>query len=294
MQQDECKGNYVLITPAYNEEAYLEKTIHSVIAQSLLPQKWVIVSDGSTDRTDEIATYYATKYRFIEFIRHEAGLKPEFGLAARKVAAIQVGFKHLDGITYEYYGNLDADISFAGDFYSSLIKKFNNNPKLGLGGSFVYNTYEDKIFPYLDNARVVGGAIQFFRRQCWEDIGGYYPGAWEDSVAVTMARMKGWEAQSFPDIRAYHHKGVGLPGRGHIRSSFHVGKMEYIMGDHILYEVARCAHDVLKKPIAIGSLFRFLGYLWSALKGNAIQVPADVVKYNRNDQLQRLKKIISG
>jgi glycosyltransferase involved in cell wall biosynthesis len=252
----------------------------------------VIVSDGSTDGTDEIVIKYANKYRFIEFIRNENKLKPKYGIASRKVAAIQVGFKHLDGITYEYYGNLDADISCAEDFYSTLIEKFKNNPKLGLGGSFVYNTYENKIYPYFDNPRGVGGPIQFFRRQCWEDIGGYYPGAYEDSIAVVMARMKGWEVQSFSDIRAYHHKCAGLPGRGQVHAKFHVGRMEHMMGDHILYEVARCAGDISKKPIVIGSLLRLLGYSWSALKGNAIQTPADVVKYMRNDQLQRLKNIL--
>ena len=107
-----------------------------------------------------------------------------------------------------------------------------------------------------------------------------------------MARMKGWVAESFPDLRAYHHKCVGLPGRGHLRSQFHVGKMEHIMGDHILYEVARCVGDILKRPIVIGSLFRLLGFLWSTLKGNTIQAPVDVVKYSRNDQLQRLRKIL--
>ena len=165
---------------------------------------------------------------------------------------------------------------------------------LGLGGAYVYNIYKDKVTAYLNNRRVVGGCIQFFRRQCYEDIGGYYPGAWEDSVAVTMARMKGWKVESFPDIRAYHHKCAGLPGRGQLRAKFHVGKMEHVMGDHILYEVARCAGDFLRKPVAIGSIFRFLGYSYSALSGNLIQVPAEVAKYNRDDQLKRLRKIIIG
>jgi glycosyltransferase involved in cell wall biosynthesis len=292
MFQDEHNREYVLITPAYNEEAYLEKTIQSVIAQTHLPQKWVIVSDGSTDRTDEIATDYAEKYQFIEFIRHEDELKPEFGIAARKVSAIQAGFKHLDAIPYMYYGNLDADISFTGDFYSSLINKFESNPKLGIGGSYVYNTDNGQLSPYSDNPVTVAGPIQFFRRQCWDDIGGYYPGAYEDSIAIVMARMKGWDVQSFPDIRAYHHKCAGLPGRNQLRAKFHVGRMEHIMGDHFLYEVVRCAGYLPKKPLIIGGLLRLLGYSWSALKGNAIQTPADVVKYMRNAQVQRLKNIL--
>lgn len=284
------KRNYVLITPAYNEEAYLEKTIRSVIAQSLLPDRWVIVSDGSTDKTDEIAAFYAEKHQFIEFVPHKAKVNTEYGIAARKVAAIETGFKRLGDVEYQYFGNLDADISIGEDYYDSLIKKFEDNPKLGLGGSFIDNVYGNVNYPYFDNPLSVGGSIQFFRRQCWEDIGGYYPGAYEDSIAVTMARMKGWEVQSFCDIRAYHHKCAGLPGRSNFRAKFHVGRMEHIMGDHILWEAARCAADMFKKPVLLGSFVRFFGYTWSALKGNAIGAPDDVVQYARKEQLRRLKK----
>ena len=133
------KRNYVLITPAYNEEVYLEKTICSVIAQRLLPDRWVIVSDGSTDKTDEIAAFYAEKHQFINFVRHNAKVNTDYGIAARKVAAIETGFKCLGGVDYQYFGNLDADISIGEDFYDSLIKKFEDNPKLGLGGSFIDN-----------------------------------------------------------------------------------------------------------------------------------------------------------
>ncbi len=283
---------YVLITPAYNEEDYLEKTINSVIHQTILPERWVIVSDGSTDRTDEIARDYAEKYQFIKFIRTEDNLKPKYGIAARKVAAIEAGFRHLEGVNYQYYGNLDADISFAEDFYDSLITKFENNLKLGLGGSFIYNIDKNRIWPMFDNPKTVGGASQFFRRQCWEDIGGYHPGAWEDSIAVTMALMKQWEVQSFQDICAYHHKCAGLPGRSLIRARFHVGMMEHMKGDHILWETVRCAGSIFEKPILMGSLLQFLGFLWSVLKGNKIDTPSDVVKFERNYKFKILKDLI--
>ena len=240
---------YILITPAYNEEAYLEKTIQSVIVQTFLPKKWVIVSDGSTDRTDKIASSYASKYNFIEFIRHEGESNPEALLSHRKVSAIRSGFKRLENITYNYYGNLDADITFKSDFYESLLAKFEKNYELGLTGGFVYNVHNDKISECFTNPNGVGGAIQFFRRKCYEDIAGYLPVAFEDSLAVVMARMHGWKVASSPEIRALHHKPAGIPGRNQFRAKFHVGKMEHITGDHFLYHFVRCMGNIMDKPI---------------------------------------------
>ena len=283
---------YILITPAYNEEAYLEKTIQSVIVQTLLPKKWVIVSDGSTDRTDKIASSYASKYNFIEFIRHEGESIPGAVLSYRKVSAIRSGFKRLGNITYDYYGNLDADITFKPDFYESLIAKFEKNSKLGLTGSFVYNIHKGKLYKHSTNTKNVSGAIQFFRRKCYEDIGGYLPVAFEDSLAVVMARMHGWKVTSLPEIRALHHKPAGIPGRNQFRAKFHVGKMEHITGDHFLYHFVRCMGSIMDKPILIGSFLRIFGYGYSVLKGNKVQgLPKGVLEYMRCEQLKRLRSI---
>lgn len=283
---------YILITPAYNEEACLEKTIQSVIVQTFLPKKWVIVSDSSTDRTDEIASSYASKYDFIEFIRHEGESIPGSVLSQRKVSAIRSGFKRLENITYNYYGNLDADITFEPDFYESLIAKFEKNSNLGLTGGFVYNVHNDKISGFFTNPNGVGGPIQFFRRKCYEDIGGYLPVAFEDSLAIVMARMHGWKVASSPEIRALHHKPAGIPGRNQFRAKFHVGMMEYITGDHFLYHFLRCMGSIMEKPILIGSFLRIFGYGCSVIKGNKVHgLPKGVLEYMRCEQLNRLRSI---
>src|SRR4030042_3941710 len=101
--------DYVLVTAALNEENYIPFPIRSVIAQTILPKKWVIVSDGSTDGTDRIVAKYAEAFEFIELVRAEEGdTGPNF---ASKVRAIQVGYGRLRGLTYSYIGNLDADVS---------------------------------------------------------------------------------------------------------------------------------------------------------------------------------------
>ena len=101
---------YALITPAHNEEATIEQTFQSMIAQTVLPAAWVVVSDGSTDRTDEIASRYASEYPWIMYVRLPEHRDRQF---AAKVGAFNEGYRLLDGIQYDIIGNLDADITFS-------------------------------------------------------------------------------------------------------------------------------------------------------------------------------------
>src|SRR5207245_1969039 len=120
---------YVLITPAHNEEAFIEKTLASMIAQTVLPERWVIVDDGSTDRTAEIVESYAQRYPWIELVRRPKQSNRSF---AGKVHAFNAGFERLQPLEFEIIGNLDADISFDPDYLEFLIQKFSENPKLGV------------------------------------------------------------------------------------------------------------------------------------------------------------------
>ena len=121
------KKPYVLITAARNEEAYIEKTINSVISQTILPRKWVIVSDGSTDRTDQIVNKYAAKHDFIQLVHISGSTQRNF---RSKVNAINIGYERLKHIEYEFIGILDADVSFKSDYFESILREFQKNPKL--------------------------------------------------------------------------------------------------------------------------------------------------------------------
>ena len=111
------KSSYVLITAARNEVDYISKTIESVINQTVLPEEWVIVSDGSTDQTDEIISYYAAKYNFIELLRLPEHSERDVGLRENTLTA---GYAQLKGEKYELIGNLDADVSFSPDYYEMI------------------------------------------------------------------------------------------------------------------------------------------------------------------------------
>ena len=181
---------YVLITPAHNEESYIEKCIGSVISQTLLPAEWIIVSDRSSDNTDKIVERYAAEYHFIKLVKLPPGQGRDF---ASKVIAFKAGYMALSVRDYGYVGNLDADVSFAPDYYERVIKRFKIEKKLGIAGGVILELVGKKFRKQISGLNSIAGAVQLFRRECFEDIGGFVPIRFggEDSVAETMARMKG-------------------------------------------------------------------------------------------------------
>ena len=163
------RPEYVIITPARNEEDYIEKTIRSVVSQTVLPGKWVIVSDGSTDRTDDIVKSYLPERPWLELVRISGERERQFGA---KVHCFNAGYDRVRDVAYDIVGNLDADISFEPDYFEFLLDRFAENPELGVAGTpFVEGTSH---YNYrFTNIEHVSGACQMFRRECFEAIGGY-------------------------------------------------------------------------------------------------------------------------
>jgi biofilm PGA synthesis N-glycosyltransferase PgaC len=290
-------SSYALITAAYNEARFLPDTIASVLAQAVRPAAWMIVSDSSTDDTDRIAREAAQAHDFIRFLRFQNTSKcphPMGGTAWRKVSAIRAGLAQLDGLPYDYLGVLDADVTFAPDFYARLLERMEANPDIGIAGGFIYHSSDRREWPYYINPKVVGGPIQFFRRSVYEQIGGYVPWGQEDAIAQMMARMHGWRTLSFPDLRVLHHKTPKEKNRHPLRGRFHSGKMERAMGYHPLYAAAKCIGRLRQKPMVLGSFAQFSGYTWAALKNLRTELPDDVVAFNRRQQLQSLRNMLAG
>lgn len=281
---------YVLITPARNEEDFIEKTIQSVISQTVLPFRWVIVSDGSTDQTDVIVKNYLPQYSWMELVRMPDHRDRNF---AAKVSCFNAGYARLNGVEYDIIGNLDADISFESDYIAFLLKHFEENPRLGVAGTpFVEKndkTYDFK-FASIDH---VSGACQLFRRRCFEDIGGYTPikGGGIDWVAVTSARMKGWNTRTFPEKTCFHHRPMGTGSSGLLGARFKLGKEDYYLGGHPLWQVCRAMFQIKERPYLIGAICLFSGYLWAAVSRMKRPLPQELVIFHRREQMSRLKTI---
>ncbi len=291
MRRDVSKLSYVLITPARNEEAYIEKTIQSVISQKYLPKKWVIVSDGSTDRTDEIIQKYILSNSWIEFLRMPERRERQF---AAKVQCFNAGCERIKDMSYDIIGSLDADISFESDYFAFLLSKFLEFPRLGVAGTPFMEGPSRYDYRFTNIAHV-SGACQLFRRECFEDIGGYVPikAGGIDWIAVTTARMKGWTTRTFIEKTCFHHRPMGTGNSSRIMAWFRHGKKDYFLGGHPLWEMCRSLYQMSKRPYIIGGSLLLFGYTWAFLTRAEQPISEDLMKFHRSEQMQRLKILLN-
>jgi poly-beta-1,6-N-acetyl-D-glucosamine synthase len=258
-----------------------------VLSQTILPNKWVIVSDGSTDRTDEIVAGFAKQCGFITLVRAENREKRSF---SSKVNAFRMSADALSGVPYDFLGNLDADVSFPSDYYETVLRRFHGSPRLGIAGGSIHELVGGHFELQRNAPDSVAGAVQLFRRCCFESFGGYIPLRFGgvDSAAEIMARMHGWDVRTFSDLVVCHHRRVSSGTGGVIRTKIRYGMGHYCLGYHPLFEFIRLAYRVMDRPYFVGSGLIACGYLWAWLSRIERGVPQEVVQYLRAEQKQRL------
>jgi glycosyltransferase involved in cell wall biosynthesis len=295
MHKNRCLDHipYVLITPAHNEEAFIEKTIVSVINQTVLPVKWVIVDDGSTDKTPEIIGRYLPQHPWMEMVQMPPRRDRSF---AAKVQSFNAGYQRVQGLQYEVIGNLDADISFDKDFLAFLVERFPEDPALGVAGTIFreegYSSEKDSF----EGQKHVSGQCQLFRRRCFEEIGGYIPhrAGGIDWMAVTTARMRGWTTKSFREKSFFHHRHLGTAGRGVLSAMFSYGEKDYYLGGHPVWELFRVAYRTTKRPYILAGLSLGLGYCWAFVCRTPRPVSRELMTFHRQEQMLKLKGILKS
>jgi len=283
------KSSYIILTAAYNEQDYIEETIHSVLRQTLRPEVWLIISDGSTDATEDIVRRYSAKYPFIRLLRRDKGQGRSF---ASKVYALHAGIEHLGRIETEFIAHLDADISLDSSYFEAVIGKFHHDPALGIGGGW----YAEKVNGTFaitpgNSALSVPGGMQVFRRKCYETIGGLLPIEYggEDWYAEVMARKAGWRVQSFPELVVRHLRVVGT-AVNKLRYCFHQGFTDYCFGSHPAFELIKLAKRIFFRPYVLGAAARLLGFFVAHICRRRM-VTDEFVTYLRREQLCRLGAI---
>ena len=293
LMQKQCGGEtnlptYVLITPARNEAAFIEQTILSVIHQTALPAKWVIVSDGSKDGTDEVVERYALLFPWIELVRMPERADRHFG---GKVLAFNAGYNRLLDINYNVIANLDADIMFDEEYFCYLLKKFVQDPTLGVAGTPFREGSAQYDYRF-SRKEHVSGACQLFRRECFESIGGYVPirEGGVDLAAVVTARMKGWKTETFDEKYCIHNRSMGTSNPHFIRYTFRSGYGDYRMGVHPVWQFLRSVYQMSRKPLFISGFLLLAGYFWAILIRPSKPVSAEFVHFRRKEQMRWLKE----
>jgi glycosyltransferase involved in cell wall biosynthesis len=288
---DLCPPRCILVTPARNEEAFIEKTIQSVVSQTVIPIRWVIVNDGSTDATSRIVGRYAARYEWIRVVDLPEHRDRSF---AAKVHGFNAGYAAVKILDHEIVGNLDADVSFESDYLEFLLARFAEDTRLGVAGTVFregdgYRSDADSF----EGLTHVAGGCQLFRRQCFAEIGGYTPNkaGGVDWIAVTTARMRGWKTRSFREKSFFHHRSLGTAERSRLTSSFSYGEKDYYLGGHPLWELFRVAYRMSKRPYLVDGLALGLGYASAGLRRIDRPVSGDLMRFHRKEQMRKLKAI---
>lgn len=283
------QSGYVLVTAAYNEERHIADTLRSVTRQVCPPTRWVVVSDGSTDRTDEIVRSWTEQHAFIELVRVEKSQKHDF---AAKVHALRRGFERVASLEYDFVGVLDADLSFEPDYFARLLQHFAADARLGVAGGNIKQLVDGAIVPRIKDLSSVAGAVQLIRRDCFEQTGGLpalkYGG--EDAALEIAARMHGWRTRTFPELEVVHFGLVGAGAGGALKARFKWGRMNFNLGYHPLFQLARSAYRVRERPFFFGSLAEVAGFVTGFWNEGTPSIDEEVVRFLRAEQLSKLQR----
>jgi glycosyltransferase involved in cell wall biosynthesis len=281
---------YVIITPAHNEEEFIEKTIQSMIQQTVRPLIWVIVNDASTDHTGEIVETYARNHVFIKLVNRTREAGRDFG---KKVYAFNRGLEEIRDLNYDFIGNLDADVTFEPQYYKKILFELQKDSKLGVAGGQVFMRVDNKFVTCDETMDSVGGQIQLFRRKCFDDIGGYRPLKYGgiDAAAEIMARMKGWKVRKVFENPVFEHRLTGFASGRPWKARMHEGRRFYSLGYGPMFYVVRCVYRLKDPPAILGSVAALLGYIWSMLSRQPIVLPLEV-RHLRAEHKNKLKRAV--
>lgn len=276
---------YVVVTPCRDEERTIEATIRSMIAQRARPIRWIIVNDGSTDRTAEIVERYLPDHDFIELVE-----RPDRGhraLGGGVVEAFDFGLERARDLPWDYVVKLDADLEFKDDYFENLLHRFEANPKLGMAsGKTFLRKNEGMVIEYCHDEHVRGPA-KMYSREVFEAIGGLEAVRGWDMIDETKAQMLGFETRSFIEEEIIHLRPIDGRQTHVMRSRYEMGKLYWFLGYHWAYHLVRSLRSAAQDfPIGIGGLALFAGYVAAALRG-APRYDPDYVRFVQQKQLGR-------
>ena len=276
---------YVLITPVRDEQQHIETTVRGVTSQTVRPLEWVIVDDGSSDRTGDIINRIASQYEWIHVVhRSNRGFRKSGGGV---IEAFYDGYNALHCKDWEFIVKLDGDLTISADYFEKCFEHFQREPRLGIGGGDIYHDLDGTERLEANPKFHVRGATKIYRRSCWEAIGGLWRAPGWDTIDEVKANMLGWRSCSFGELRVVHHRLTGSAD-GVLRDRIKHGLACYVSGYHPLFLAASCLSRLLQKPYVIGSAAISYGFL----KGYFVRMPrvsdARLIKYLRTQQLRRL------
>lgn len=275
---------YIIVSTVRNEEEFIGRTVNAVLSQTIQPQEWVIVNDGSTDRTSKIImkqTYGCSWARVIT--------RGDRGYSRRGdgvVGAFYAGYASLSASDFEYIVKLDGDVMFDPDFFERLLSKFEVMPNLGIASGYGYEMRDNRLVKMRVSRDSAFGATRVYRRQCFEEIGGLVRAWGWDGIDEVKAEMAGWKVISFEDVSFLHLKPHV------IRNKVEHGRSAFVKGSHPIYVLARGIWRMQDRPYAIAGMALLWGFFSSYFRGIGRIEDTEFRKYLRRKQLGRVFQIL--
>lgn len=279
---------YYVIMTAYNEADFIEKTLLSMVKQSFLPKKLVVVDDHSTDGTASIVEKFTKQFSWIELVRHIS--TQEHLPGAKVIQAFQKGLSTLDA-DYDFIVKIDADLIFPTHYFETIRNVFESNSKIGMAGGFAYIQKDDTwVLEQLTDQDHIRGAFKAYRKSCFEAIGGLKTSMGWDTVDELLARYFGFDVVTISSLQVKHLKPTGA--RYDKKSRLSQGEAFYKLGyGSILTSIASMKLAIRKNKISL-----FIDYMegyWKAKINQEIMlVSADQAKFVRSFRWNKIKQKI--
>lgn len=286
--QDKVYPKLLIITPAKDEAAFIRQTIASVVAQAWRPACWVIVDDGSTDGTAEIAEEAARTHDWIRVVHRKSGGRR---VGPGVVEAFYQGLYSQDWKSFDFVCKLDADLEFAPSYFSNLLERFEADPRLGTASGKCYIPVGDKWVYERTGDEFSHGVAKLYRRDCFEEIGGFVHEVMWDGIDCHRCRMFGWKAESYhdPELAIHHLRQMGSSHKSIWHGRMRWGKGQYFMGTHPVYLLGIAAYRMLERPFVYGGLGILAGYVQAAIQ----KAPRyDDLRFRSHLQGWQLKKFL--
>ena len=257
----------VIVAPVRDEAEYLQGTIDSLVAQKLKPVEWLLVDDGSTDETYAIAERASREHPWIRVIkRQDLGVR---AVGPGVVEAFYFGYDQIETKEYDYICKMDGDIEIGPEYFSTLVEYFEKDPQLGSASGKIFIEADGGLVEERASDEMVAGMVNFYRRECFEGIGGFVRQVHWDGIAYHKARITGWRTRSVrnPKLAIIHKRLMGSSHQGIWHGRMRWGRGQYFMGTHPVYIVPMGVYRMAEKPFIIGGLGIICGYFKAMLEG---------------------------
>ncbi len=275
----------VVVTPARDEADNIAHTIASMRAQTLTPVRWVIVDDGSSDGTGELARALTADCDWIEVVeRHDRGSRRPGGGV---VEAFCAGFARVSDLDWTHVVKLDADLEFGPDYFDRILGRMLEDPELGIAGGMIENLIDGRRVLEEHPRFHVRGATKFYSRACWEAIGGLHAVKGWDTLDELQAARRGFRTESFEDVRLVQRRFTG-DGTGQWVNWKKNGEAAWVCGYHPAYLAAKAVRRAFVRPWLVASAGLLVGYLRAAARRRPRVDDPELLAFVREQQWRRL------